>query len=288
MSPLERRCRLLLCAYPAAYREARGEEIIGTLLEATPAGRSWPLLRDVRCLISGGLRARAAQPRQFTTAANLRVAALAGIAAYLAFSASAYLSNYVRAELMSSQLSAPAGWPLAVVVPPLIPMALAWRSRRRLLVLVGALPAAAAIIYAGPWQGLAVGFSVVRLACLAALVALAGYPERPGWRWCWPVGLLAAAPLLLVVAGRGRLTGVNLVALVLALSLISVVWMVIDARPAIAMAVFLLAIQLPITIGFLAMGDWSPVSPLFLLIVIVITAVAVWRVRRQSARGEPA
>jgi hypothetical protein len=286
MSPLERRCRLLLRAYPAAYRQARGEEIIGTLLEATPAGRSWPLLRDVRCLISGGLRARAAQPRQFTTAANLRVAALAGIAAYLAFSASAYVSNYVRAELMSSQLSAPAGWPLAVVVLALIPMALAWRSRRRLLVLVGALPAAAAIIYAGPWQGLAVGFSVVRLACLAVLVALAGYPERPGWRWSWPVGLLAIAPLPLVIAGRP--TGINLLALVLALSLLSVAWMVTDARPAIAMAVFLLAIQLPITIGFLAMGDLSPVSPLFLLIVIVITAVAVWRVRRQSARGEPA
>ena len=72
MSTLERHCQLLLRAYPAAYREVRGEEIIGTLLEATPPGRSWPLPRDVRGLIFGGLRARATFNRQLTTAANLR------------------------------------------------------------------------------------------------------------------------------------------------------------------------------------------------------------------------
>ena len=39
---LERRARWLLRAYPAAYRADRGEEITGTLLEATPPGRDWP------------------------------------------------------------------------------------------------------------------------------------------------------------------------------------------------------------------------------------------------------
>jgi hypothetical protein len=283
MSPLERRCRLLLRAYQAPYREVRGEEIIGTLLEATPPGRSWPLPRDIRCLIAGGLRARAAQPRQFTTATNLRVAALAGLAAYLTYSASAILSDYVRADLMSGQLSAPAGWPLATVVLPLITMALAWRSRRRLIVLVGTLPAAAAIIYAGPWQGLAVGFSVVRLACLAVLVALAGYAERPGWRWCWPLGLLAIAPLPLA-AVTGRFAGVYLVALALAVGVLSIAGIVIDARPAIAMAAFLAAIQLPITIGFLSMGAGFQLATVYLLVVMAVLAVAVWRLRRQSAR----
>jgi len=33
---LERRARALLRAYPAEYRRERGEEIIGTLLEAAP------------------------------------------------------------------------------------------------------------------------------------------------------------------------------------------------------------------------------------------------------------
>lgn len=58
MTPLERRCRLLLCAYPAWYRRERAEEMLGTLLEASPPGRSWPSFRDTRGLIIGGLRVR--------------------------------------------------------------------------------------------------------------------------------------------------------------------------------------------------------------------------------------
>jgi hypothetical protein len=60
MTALERHCRLLSRAYPVVYRQERGEEIIGTLLEATPAGRSWPPARDVRGLAVCSLRARAA------------------------------------------------------------------------------------------------------------------------------------------------------------------------------------------------------------------------------------
>ncbi len=301
MSTLERHCRLLLRAYPAAYREARGEEIIGTLLAATPPGRSWPLPRDIRCLIVSGLRVRAGQPRQFSTAANLRVAAVAGVAAYLAFSASGFLSSYLPSGFVPTtmqaavdsprgvaELNAPFGWPLAAVVLSLIPVALVWLSRRRVIVLLGALPAAAATCYAGPWQGIGVGSTVVGLACLAALAALAGYAERPSGRWFWPLGLLAIAPLLVPVAGRFDTILAGLILAALAISILSITWMVIDARPAIAMAVFLLAIQLSLTISLLATGDRSVVSPLFALVVIAITAVAAWRLRRQSARGEPA
>jgi hypothetical protein len=305
VTTLERHCQLLLRAYPAAYREVRGEEIVGTLLEVTPAERSWPLPRDSRGLILGGLRARAAQPRQSSTAANLRVAALAGVAAYLAFSASGFLSSYfpsgfipdlVQAAVISprgvAELNAPFGWPLAAVVLSLIPVALVWLSRRRVVVLLGALPAAAATCYAGPWQSIGVGSTVVGLACLAALVALAGYAERPSW--FWPLGLLAIAPLLLAVAGRfatssaGLILVAGLILAALAVTILSIAWMVIDARPAIAMAVFLLASQLSLTISLLAMGDRSVASPLVALVVIAITAVAVWPLRRQSGRGEPA
>lgn len=58
MSSLERRCRRLLRAYPAWYRRGRGEEMLGTLLEASPPGRRWPSFRDARALITGGLRVR--------------------------------------------------------------------------------------------------------------------------------------------------------------------------------------------------------------------------------------
>lgn len=58
MSPLERRCRWLLRAYPAWYRRDRGGEMLGTLLEASPHGARWPSFRDARALVIGGLRVR--------------------------------------------------------------------------------------------------------------------------------------------------------------------------------------------------------------------------------------
>ena len=58
MTPLERRCRRLLLAYRAWYRRRRGEEMLGTLLEACPPGRRWPSFRDARALIAGGIRVR--------------------------------------------------------------------------------------------------------------------------------------------------------------------------------------------------------------------------------------
>ena len=50
MTRLERHCRWLLRAYPAWYRRKRAEEMLGTLLEASPPGRNWPSFRDARTL----------------------------------------------------------------------------------------------------------------------------------------------------------------------------------------------------------------------------------------------
>ena len=58
MTPLERRCRWLLRAYPAWYRHRRGGEMLDTLLEASPPSRNWPSFRDARALVLGGLRVR--------------------------------------------------------------------------------------------------------------------------------------------------------------------------------------------------------------------------------------
>jgi hypothetical protein len=58
VTPLERHCGWLLHAYPAWYRRERAGEMLGTLLEATPPGRSWPSFRDARALVIGGLRVR--------------------------------------------------------------------------------------------------------------------------------------------------------------------------------------------------------------------------------------
>ncbi len=80
---LERRARWLLRAYPAAYRADRGEEIIGTLLEAVPPGRDWPPSRETVALVAAGLRARRAANLRLGLAASLRQVAVVGAAVYL-------------------------------------------------------------------------------------------------------------------------------------------------------------------------------------------------------------
>jgi hypothetical protein len=58
VTPLERHCGWLLHAYPTWYRRERAAEMLGTLLEASPPGRTWPSVRDARALVIGGLRVR--------------------------------------------------------------------------------------------------------------------------------------------------------------------------------------------------------------------------------------
>jgi hypothetical protein len=55
---LERRYRGLLLAYPAHYRRRRGVEILTTLMDAAPAGRTHPSAGQVIDLLFGGLRYR--------------------------------------------------------------------------------------------------------------------------------------------------------------------------------------------------------------------------------------
>ncbi|WIM94278.1 hypothetical protein ACTOB_006294 [Actinoplanes oblitus] len=59
MTELERRySRLVRWFYPAAYREERGSEIVGTYLEVTDPARSRPALADVADLAAAGIRER--------------------------------------------------------------------------------------------------------------------------------------------------------------------------------------------------------------------------------------
>jgi hypothetical protein len=116
VSSLERRCRRLLRAYPARYRRERGEEMLGTLLEASPPGRTWPSWRDTRELVTGGLRARG-----WTWLASMLWAA-AGVAG------TGY-TFYVTTQPYHPDLGFP-GWstdPLAVKIA-LVLVLLAWAA----------------------------------------------------------------------------------------------------------------------------------------------------------------
>jgi hypothetical protein len=135
---LERRARMLLRAYPADYRRDRAEEVIGTLLEATPAGRSFPSARDARALIVGGVRARAAGNRRLSTTANLRLALLLGLSIFLPFTVNLY---FVQEEF------APVHWPALAAGLLSVAAALApWLGRRTVTTAI-VLPAAALVAY---------------------------------------------------------------------------------------------------------------------------------------------
>ena len=298
ISTFERHCGLLLRSYPEAYRSERGEEIIGTLLETTPEGRAWPLPRDIRSLVTGGLSARAALSRRNTTAANLRVAAFVGVAAYLANQAAGSLGEVVSA----AEHGMPFAWPTLVVVTLIaVTLVLAWLSRRRVIVLACALPAVAALAVVGPWQLSNAGFgftsSATELACMAVLVALAGR-ERPGRRWLWLIGPNVLAQLLMA----GVLPGIRMDAmetmdlviecLVLTLLVVGIAWLAFDARLAIAIVVQALAGWLPLAIVNLAFPSIYPRLPLVSICAVGIYAAvavpAVWLLRRQSAHpGRP-
>lgn len=62
MSGLERRYRRLLLCYPRTYRRARADEIVSTLLELAPPGRTRPTWREAVNLLRHGLRVRLGRP----------------------------------------------------------------------------------------------------------------------------------------------------------------------------------------------------------------------------------
>jgi hypothetical protein len=59
---LAQRYRRLLVAYPREYRQARGDELLETLLAATPPGRRNPTVRAATSLLRHGLRAQLGRP----------------------------------------------------------------------------------------------------------------------------------------------------------------------------------------------------------------------------------
>ncbi len=270
---LERRSRLLLRAYPAAYRRDRGEEIIGTLLEATD-DRTWPRLRDSRALVIGGLKARAAENRHLTTAANLRIAVMAGVSFYLVLIAADYLGTWVidpgplRYEWRIMALG-------LLIVAAVLPVWLAPRLVAALSALGAAVPIyLVARIQAPFWMLISLMVSV------AAIVLLVPRSARPPRAWLWLIGSAAVAVQASVYYSGGWLVFAPLIAL----GVVSVAWIAIDARLAIAVTTLVLTFEVLRTVPFFNAALLLP----FVLVIVAITALPVWLLRRQSApRARP-
>jgi hypothetical protein len=152
---LERRTRWLLRAYPAAYRADRGEEIIGTLLEAVPPGRDWLPSREAVALVAAGLRARRAANLRQGLAASLRQVAVAGAAIYLvqlpALGLGAVVWSARRGHLPF--LFWDYGWLFyALGGLGLVILAAGWSGRRWLVAAGAAAAVAAAVSFTVMWQ----------------------------------------------------------------------------------------------------------------------------------------
>jgi hypothetical protein len=80
MSELQRRYASLMRLYPAAYRQARGAEMLTVLMDSAPQDRRRPQWREVQALILGALRVRAGAQGHRTAGqswqVSLRAAAL--------------------------------------------------------------------------------------------------------------------------------------------------------------------------------------------------------------------
>jgi hypothetical protein len=285
---LERRARTLLRAYPAEYRHGRAEEIIGTLLEAAPPGRSFPTGREAWSLIAGGRHARAARNRRPGVKANVRLALLLGISLYLSF--------YFGLALAGSVLGFFSGqsWLTNTTLVLGTAMALAPWLGGRAAVTALAIPAGALVAYGDLRENSYTITSVAELlVVMAALAALSGGPVRLPRAWLW---LPCASPLVLA-AGRllspqhvdPRLESSLELGVLLLLAVVVVCWLVTDARPAFALclAVLLGAVTstLPALVADESLMSWALefLLVVFAIVLPVLLPAAWLLLRRQKA-----
>jgi len=288
MSSLESRARRLLRVYPRSYRDDRGEEIVGTLLEASAPGRDWPAPRDAWSLIAGGLRARAAQNRQLPLAASLRLALL--------LAASLWLAASPLDAMWASQSGTPlpglvyAAFALLLVATSTAP----WFADRRVTIPLALITAVALGLNAyyrgyGPQFGWAAALFVVPPLVLAAVVA--AEPVRPPRCWLWiPGSAIVASALFFIqylVAYSARASSIiGIAATVIEYGIVcaTLLWLTVDARPAIALVIlgeWLVApgLAFSATDGARLTGSYyaALVAPL------AIGGLAIVRLRRKAA-----
>lgn len=275
MTALERRCRVLLLAYPAGYRRERGEEMVATVLDGSPPGRRWPSLREGRGLVIGGLRARSGLHQPQAIAASLRLAALLGLVlVILGLAAGAPGQSWGH-------------WPIAR--PGELVACLTLAVAAAAFFAPGRPAAALAVVTAGLWlwpaggPGLQAYLAALALILLAVLVR--GQPPMPRL-WLWPAGALLA-PLLppeLAYSGQLYRPGVPLILFWVIAGAI-VAWIGVDPRPAIALLIYVgfLFIEAAGPVNF---GSTQPHFPwrlaVFSAAAAPVAVAAIWRLHRQA------
>ncbi len=284
MSALERRYRRLLRAYPGWYLADRGEEILGTVLEADTRGRSWPSAREAKTLIIGGLRVRAGQGERVGLAASLRQVGL--------FAAMLILGPYAAMGLATFDdrwggdpfIPIPGTWTGAVTgLLTLIVMIAVW-SRWRAAARVVALVTAGLWVYQPP--GSEAGAIAPVLALVLTAILASGGMRLPRL-WLWLVAVLFVARELSYIATAAEWPYLIAFYAIVIYAIIvgAIAFAVVDARPMAAVAMWLTLAYSTLVIQALfqlrpELYYWA----LALAIISIAVSIAtVWRLRRQAA-----
>ncbi|MCW3817742.1 hypothetical protein ONA91_25135 [Micromonospora sp. DR5-3] len=162
MNDLERRYRWLLHAYPAAYRQARGAEIIGTYLDLAEPDRHWPSPADVADLLAGGVRERLRAAGAADLIPGVRLAAI------LAFTTATALAGiWTVAEQVTEQ----SRWGVATFGPFATTGIIVWTAWLLTAVIHALAPA--------PWTAAAVGVALLLTTAVVPVADLARLPRPP-------------------------------------------------------------------------------------------------------------
>jgi hypothetical protein len=274
MSPLERRYRRLLRAYPAQYRSERADEMLGTLLDTAAPGQRRPSARESAGLIAGGVRARAARNAGLPALASLRLAAMLACATFLGIllaTTAGHLSSGVRPPEQAKHEWIAIGGLFAATI-------LIWFARRELAV-VALLAASVPGLF---WHSLTpwLAGAVVVLAGLTALRT-----ERPPWAWllwfCLPPAFFLRDMVPGLTGMQVSLPAVGLAFAIIALFVLGpLVWAVTDARPAFALAI-LLAFYAVISVRGGFVDGWSVICLALSVLAALPLLLRIARRRRQ-------
>jgi len=286
MNVLERRYQRLLRVYPARYRLERAEEMLGTLLDGTPPGRRWPTLREGRALLAGGLRVRSGLNQRFGLAAHLRLAALLGFGLMLLQLASWDLGQIIS---FSRRIGVPPGigQVVAYLVMTGVVLLAVFFAPRRLVKLVAWVTAALWLW----WDG-SHGEGLLAAVLLITMATLVRGKQRPPGIWLWVPGAMLASQVLLELEMwrqapylLGRIPVDMIIWWVIRGCV--VLWIVIDPRPAIAVAMYA---------GFAVAEAWNPfaVQPnlswqmaAYGIGAATATALAIWQLHRDISSRRP-
>jgi hypothetical protein len=269
VSPLERRYRWLMRAYPAAYRADRADEMLDTLLERASPGQQWPGVREAAGLISGGIRARAAKNSDLPLAANIRLAAMLACAVILSLSLGSTTGSLIH-QIRIGNVQAHTWLQAATCAGAFGATLLIWFARRRVAVPV--LLVVSAVSFGVVLQAERLLLTAAALALLTALRT-----ERPPRSWLWWVW----TPVAFFVPWPGGTNATVHVVVLAAFLIAPLIWALTDARVTFALALMLSYLAL----SWLAHpGGSVPSGPAVVLLAISLVAALPFLLRTRRRR----